>query len=106
MTAFLYQRSLIMSCARLHPDAQPAKGPAVPQWRRERQRRRGALFPGGGPVRGAERARARHRDDVVAAVDVMDLAGDAAREIGEEVERRAADLLDRDRALQRRVRLL
>src|SRR5262249_4953172 len=37
-----------------------------------------------------------HADDVVAAVDVHHLAGRAAPELAQQVEARAADLLDRD----------
>jgi hypothetical protein len=36
-----------------------------------------------------------HADHVVAGVDMQDLAGDATAEVGEEVERAAADVLDR-----------
>ena len=35
-----------------------------------------------------------HADDVVAGIDVVDLAGDAARQVGEQIERRLADVLD------------
>jgi hypothetical protein len=38
-----------------------------------------------------------HADDVVARIDVVDLAGDAARQVGQEVERGLADLLDASR---------
>ena len=44
---------------------------------------------------------ARHGDDVVAGIHVVDLAGDAARQVGKQIERRAADFLQRDRAPQR-----
>ncbi len=47
-----------------------------------------------------------HADDVVAGIDVMDLAGDAARQVGEEIHRRVADLVDRHGAAQRRVVLV
>ncbi len=48
----------------------------------------------------------RHGDDVVAGVDVVDLAGRARRKIRKEIEARAADLLDRHGPTQRRVPLL
>src|SRR5262245_33760214 len=44
-----------------------------------------------------------HADNVVAGVDMQDLAGDAAPEIGQEIERARADILDRHRAPERRV---
>src|SRR5690242_971426 len=44
-----------------------------------------------------------HADDVIAAIDVMDLAGDAGREVAEQIDAGAAHLLDRDVALERRV---
>ena len=47
-----------------------------------------------------------HADHVVAGIDVVDLAGDGRRQVGQEVERGIADLLDRDGALQRRVVLV
>src|SRR5690606_15427458 len=47
-----------------------------------------------------------HADDAVAAVDVVNLAADAAGEVGKQVERRAADLVDGDVAAERRVGLL
>src|SRR6185437_5889955 len=50
--------------------------------------------------------RVLHADDVVAGVDVHDLAGDAAGHRGEEVDRAVADLLDRDRAAQGRIVLV
>src|SRR6266853_1154855 len=48
----------------------------------------------------------RHGDDVVAAIDEMDLAGDAGREVGEEVEAGAAELVEGNAAAQRRMALL
>src|SRR5689334_8387932 len=47
-----------------------------------------------------------HADPVIPAVDVMHLAGDAAGEIAQKVEAGAADLLDGDVALERRVVLV
>src|SRR6266568_7774714 len=47
-----------------------------------------------------------HADDVVAGIDVMDLAGDPAREVGEEVDRGVANLLDGDAAPERRIVLV
>src|SRR5690606_13529712 len=57
-------------------------------------------FLDGGDVRRIHRL---HADDVVAGIDVVDLAGDAARQVGQKIEARAADLLDGDGLLQRRV---
>src|SRR5262245_49963697 len=45
-----------------------------------------------------ERGGMRHGDDVVAGIDEVDLAGDAGREVGEEIERGAADLVQRHAA--------
>src|SRR4051794_19624008 len=36
-----------------------------------------------------------HPDDIVAGVDVVDLAGDSAGEVGQQVQPRAADVVDR-----------
>src|SRR6266852_8284335 len=47
-----------------------------------------------------------HPDNVIAAVDVVNLAGNAAREIREEIYRGIADLLDRHSAPQRRIVLV
>src|SRR5262245_10769072 len=52
------------------------------------------------------RVRMFHTDDVVAGVDVMNLASHPARKIAEEIDRGIADLLDRDAAAQRRVVLV
>src|SRR5262249_2159096 len=47
-----------------------------------------------------------HADDVIAGIDVMDLAGHGARHVGEEIDCGLADLVDRDRAAERRVELV
>src|SRR5690348_12390017 len=47
-----------------------------------------------------------HADDVIAAIDVVHLAGDARAQIAQQIEPGAADLLDRDVALERRVVLI
>jgi len=47
----------------------------------------------------------RQPDDVVAGVDEVDLAGDAAREVGQQVQRGVADLLLRHGAVHRRALL-
>src|ERR1700733_12862991 len=47
-----------------------------------------------------------HADDMVAAIDMMDLAGDARRQIAQQIKPGAADILDRRVALQRRVELV
>src|SRR5690348_8284600 len=47
-----------------------------------------------------------HADDMIAAVDVVGLAGDAGGKVGKEVDAGSADLLDRDVALQRCVVLV
>src|SRR5690606_33008496 len=46
-----------------------------------------------------------HADDVVAAVDIGDLAGDARGQVRTQERGGVADVLDRDRAPDRRVRL-
>ena len=46
---------------------------------------------------------ARHRHDVVAGIDEVDLTGDAGGKIRKKVECRVADLFDGDGAAQRRV---
>ena len=40
-----------------------------------------------------------HADDVIAAIDMMDLAGDPGGEIAQQINAGAADILDRDIAL-------
>src|SRR3546814_19745046 len=47
-----------------------------------------------------------HADDVVARIDMMDLAGNAAGEVAEQIQPGAADILDRHVALHRRVELV
>src|SRR3984957_19398575 len=47
-----------------------------------------------------------HADDVIAAIDVVHLAGDRGRQIAQQIERGAAHVLDRDVALQRRIELV
>ena len=47
-----------------------------------------------------------HADDMIAGVDVMYFAGDAARHVGEQIRGRLADILDGDVAAQRRVVLV
>ena len=47
---------------------------------------------------------AGHRNDVVARIDKMHFARHALREAREQIERGAADILDRDRAPKRRMR--
>src|SRR5579875_2387575 len=44
-----------------------------------------------------------HADDVVTAIHMMHLAADPGRQVAEQIEAGAADILDRDVALQRRV---
>ena len=61
---------------------------------------------GFGVVDRPERLGIGHGDDVVAGIHEVDVAGDAGRQVGEEIERGAADLFDRYRAAQRRVALL
>src|SRR4051794_9795063 len=41
-----------------------------------------------------------HADDVIAAIDVMDLAGDAGSEVAEQIDPGTAHILDGDVALQ------
>src|ERR1044072_546487 len=47
-----------------------------------------------------------HADDVIAAVDVVDLTGHAGGQLAQEVEAGAAHLVGRDVALQRRVQFV
>src|SRR5712675_3068427 len=44
-----------------------------------------------------------HPDDVIPAIDVMHLASDAGRQIAQQIDPSAADILDRDVALQWRI---
>src|ERR1700680_3023875 len=47
-----------------------------------------------------------HADDMVAAIDVVALTGDPSRQVAEQIEASAADILDRGVALERRVELV
>src|SRR5438067_7647522 len=47
-----------------------------------------------------------HADDMVAAVDMMHLAGNPRRQIAQQINAGAADLLNRDVALQWRIELV
>src|SRR5207248_6963672 len=47
-----------------------------------------------------------HADDVIPAIDVMHLAGDPGRQIAQKINPGAADILDRDVALQWRIELV
>src|SRR3984957_18060775 len=47
-----------------------------------------------------------HADDVIAGVDMVDFAGDAARHVGERIGAGLPDFLDGDIAAQRRVILI
>src|SRR5437016_223091 len=47
-----------------------------------------------------------HADDVIPAIDVMHLAGDPGRQIAQQINPGAADILDRDVALQWRIELV
>src|ERR1700723_2593163 len=49
---------------------------------------------------------ALHADDVIAAIDVVNLAGHPGRQIAQQVKPGAADILDRHVALQWRVELV
>ena len=94
----------------------PLNGPQPDDPRSERpQGSSRKYFPGGGPAvltprrsrhRGLQVLRPRRGDDVVAGIDVVDFAGDAARQGRQQIDRRAADLLERDGAAQRRMALL
>src|SRR5215470_2736891 len=48
----------------------------------------------------------RHGDDIVAAIDKMNLAGDARREVRKQVESSTAEFIERHAAVQRRMALL
>src|SRR5260370_5391393 len=83
-----------------------ASGPACARRRRNvarRAPRRTSLVRG--DIR-PERVGMRHGDDIVAAIDKMNLAGDAGREVREQVESGAAKLVERHAAMQRRMALL
>src|SRR5260370_34294468 len=47
-----------------------------------------------------------HADDVIAAIDVVHLPGDPGRQITQQINPGAADILDRDVALQRPITLV
>ena len=47
-----------------------------------------------------------HANDMIAAIDMMHLTGDAGTEIAEQIKSGATDLLDGDIALERRVVLV
>src|SRR6266571_397790 len=47
-----------------------------------------------------------HADDVIPAIDVMHFAGNPGRQIAQQINPGAADILDRDIALQRRIELV
>src|ERR1700674_588384 len=47
-----------------------------------------------------------HADDVIPAIDVVPLTGHPGRQIAQQVNPGAADILDRDVALQRRIELV
>src|SRR6185437_14048957 len=67
-----------------------------------------AIAGHGGPLndRDVRRVDRLHADDVIAAIDVMDLAGDARAQRAQQIKAGAADLFERDVALQRRVVLV
>src|SRR5260370_37418594 len=53
--------------------------------------------------RNIRRVRPLHADDVIAGIDVMHFAGDATRQVREQIQRAVANLLDGDGAAHRRV---
>src|SRR5689334_24418984 len=53
--------------------------------------------------RNVGRVRALHADDVITAIDMMDLAADSGRQIAQQIQPGATDILDRHIALQRRI---
>src|ERR1700745_1233846 len=55
---------------------------------------------------GAQRVGMRHGDDVVAAIDEMNFPGYAGREVGEQLKCGAAELVQADAAMERRMPLL
>src|SRR5258705_769360 len=59
-----------------------------------------------GVIAVSQRAGLRHCDDVEAGIDELDIARDSARQIGEQIDRRTADLIERHAAPQRRMPLL
>src|SRR5262249_44477085 len=50
--------------------------------------------------------RMRHSDDVVAGIDEVNFAGHTGRKVGEKIKTSAAEIVERDTAMQRRVTLL
>src|SRR5690606_11990199 len=67
----------------------------------------GAAAPGAASDdRDVGRVHRFHADHVIAGIDVMNLAGDAARQVAQEIEAGAADVVDRDVALERRIVLV
>jgi len=55
----------------------------------------------GPPAVGPQRVGMRHGDDVIAGIDKMDFAGDAGREVGQQIKPGAAEILQRHAAMQR-----
>src|SRR2546423_15024691 len=47
-----------------------------------------------------------HRNDVVAGIDVVNFAGDGARQLGQQIQRRPAEFVERHASAERRVLLL
>src|SRR5690242_16560187 len=47
-----------------------------------------------------------HADDMIAAIDVVNLAADPGRQVAQQIDAGTADILDRDIALERRVQLV
>src|SRR5262249_37067677 len=72
-------------------------------WNRSSATSEQQLFLGERDVR---RVGTLHADNVIAGIDVMHLAGDAARKIGQQIKRAVADLIDCDRAAHRCVVLV
>src|SRR5580704_1027022 len=68
-------------------------------------RRAPSLIPAAFAI-GAQRLGVRHGDDVVAGIDEVNFPGHARRKAGEQIKSGAAQIVERDTAMQRRVTLL
>src|SRR4029077_21028653 len=55
---------------------------------------------------GTQGVRMRHGNDIIAGIDKVNFAGDAGRKVGEKIEPGAAEVVERNAAMQRRVALL
>src|SRR5690606_4475839 len=105
-------RAPVSASSSASPGGQPSmSAPAPPAPAQKDQR---SAWPRGPPSLIAPRSRHRdvgrvlglHADDVVAGIDMMNFAGDSGRQVRQQVEPGAADILDGDVAAQRAVILV